>query len=63
MGKRLVVCVETGEYRPDLKKGNVYEAIPDVGLGPDDIRVIDGSGEDYVYPADWFVPAQGREEG
>lgn len=48
-----VVCL-VDDRDTDLVVGNAYEAI---GV-PDDhgtLRVIDDSGEDYLYPAKWFV--------
>ena len=35
----------------------MYEVLVDREAARDNlIRVIDGSGEDYLYPAAWFVP-------
>ncbi len=55
---RFVVCIDPGEYAEvDLHLGKVYQALPteksarDHGL----IRVIDNSGEDYLFSADQFV--------
>lgn len=43
----------------DLVVGQVYKvAPPDVNDGPDDLRIIDESGEDYLFPAHYFVPLQ-----
>ncbi len=37
----------------------IYRILPDEGAAQDgDIRVIDESGEDYLYPAGWFVPVE-----
>ena len=49
------VCVDNGGY-DDLEVWKVYQVLPDskaaeVGC----IRVIDESGEDYLYPADRFA--------
>ena len=34
----------------------IYRAIPDDDAAADgDIRVVDESGEDYLYPAEWFA--------
>ena len=34
----------------------LYEQIPDARAGEDGyVRVVDESGEDYLYPADYFV--------
>ena len=44
---------------PFLVVGAVYKiAPPDVNDQPGDLRVIDGEGEDYLYPADYFEPFQ-----
>lgn len=52
-----VVCIEHGEYEADLVVGKVYRtAKPEKNDRPVDLRVIDESGEDYLYPVKWFVP-------
>ena len=52
-----VICVENGEYEADLLIGKVYRtAKPEKNDRPAEMRVIDESGEDYLYPAKWFVP-------
>lgn len=51
-----VVCLKRGSYKIDLEIGKVYRAIRPRKNDPSDmLRVIDGSGEDYLYPAGWFV--------
>ena len=50
-----VVCV-TEEGSEDLTAGMVYQVLPDEAAGKEDLlRVIDDSGEDYLYPASRFV--------
>ena len=54
--KQFVICVENEGYEVSLERRKIYEALPD----PDaekhgQIRVIDESGEDYLYPKNWFV--------
>jgi len=53
---RFVICVQyTG--CEDLELGKVYRVLPDESAVRDGyIRVIDESGEDYLYPAEYFVP-------
>lgn len=51
----LVICVNNEGYELDLKPGQVYEVVPDENLETDDLRVIDETGEDYIYPASYFV--------
>jgi len=53
---RFAICVENSEYPVALELRKTYRIIPDkdaeeVGY----IRVIDESGEDYLYPAEFFV--------
>jgi hypothetical protein len=52
-------------YDPFLVVGQVYKvAPPDKNDQPDDLRIIDGEGEDYLYPAEYFEPflANGNEK-
>lgn len=54
--KRLVICVENTGYEVSLERRKIYVAVPDVkcerlGL----LRIVDESGEDYLYPAESFV--------
>ena len=54
----LVVCVGNDGYEIDLERFGIYEVVPDDSLEPDDIRVVDETGEDYIYPARLFMSAQ-----
>jgi hypothetical protein len=41
----------------DLEKGKVYAVLPDACAKRDGyLRVVDESGEDYLYPESYFVP-------
>ena len=52
-----VICVRNDDYPASLEKRKLYEAISDpVGEQHGQTRVIDESGEDYLYPRDYFVP-------
>lgn len=51
----VVVCVRNEGYELDLKWLGVYEVVSDENLEPDDLRVIDETGEDYIYPASYFA--------
>ncbi len=54
--KKFVLCIENSDC-DDLEKGKVYPLLPDAKAKRDGyIRVIDESGEDYLYPASYFVP-------
>jgi hypothetical protein len=49
------ICLENEEY-DDLEGSRVYQFLPDAkASGVGCLRVIDESGEDYLYPADRFV--------
>ena len=40
----------------DLIFGKVYRVLTPLKLDPErDLRIVDESGEDYLYPADWFA--------
>ena len=53
-----VVCIKTEGYPFSLVVNTVYETVPDhVAENHKMIRVIDETGEDYLYPAAYFVPA------
>lgn len=53
---RFGICVDNAEYPASLELHKVYRVLPDKQAAKDgDLRVIDESGEDYLYPADCFV--------
>ena len=53
---RYVVCIDNCDYRASLEKHKIYRVLPDEEAAADgDIRVIDESGEDYLYPQERFV--------
>ncbi len=57
--KHYVICVKSKGYRASLDVRKVYQAIPDAGAAKHGlIRVIDESGEDYLYPVEFFVPIE-----
>lgn len=50
------VCVDNRGYPASLELHKIYRVIPDDAAADDgDIRVVDESGEDYLYAADRFV--------
>ena len=52
---RFVVCVRNEDCE-DLELRKIYQVLPDEAAAEDDyIRVVDESGEDYLYPADYFL--------
>ncbi len=53
---KFVVCVETGDYT-DLQLRKLYRVKSDRSSAAEGyVRVVDDSEEDYLYPADWFMP-------
>lgn len=54
-----VLCVDSGGYPESLEVRKVYAVLPDERAATNDyVRVIDETGEDYLYPAKSFVPIQ-----
>jgi len=53
--KRFALCIENQDS-DDLEVGKVYRVLPDkVAAAAKHLRVVDDSGEDYLYPASFFV--------
>jgi hypothetical protein len=62
MGKKRVeiyaLCVENKDSE-DLEKRKIYRVIPDKEAAKEGyLRVVDESGEDYLYPESYFVIVQ-----
>jgi hypothetical protein len=54
--KRFVVCVHNDGYEASLERNKIYVVLPDAAaLKHGQLRVIDESGEDYLFAADRFV--------
>ena len=52
---RFVVCVENSECPASLELHKIYRVVPDQEAAREgDLRIVDESGEDYLYPAEWF---------
>ena len=63
--KKFVVCIRNDECE-DLEPRKVYQVLPDRKASQDGyLRVIDESGEDYLYPESYFIaiplPAAAQE--
>lgn len=55
--KQFAICIHNGEYAGTLELRKVYEVLHDPDAADRNyFRVIDESGEDYLYPRSWFVP-------
>jgi hypothetical protein len=50
------VCINNENYLASLEKRKIYQVIADQGAAEQNlIRVIDESGEDYLYPNNYFA--------
>lgn len=55
----LAICVANPGNEMSLQLGKAYKVIKGFTNDPAGrIRVVDEEGEDYLYPADWFVPIE-----
>jgi hypothetical protein len=53
---KFAVCINNSDYPESLELHKIYRVLPDEDAAIDgDIRVVDESGEDYLYPAEYFV--------
>ena len=54
--KPFALCVDNADYRASLIAGKVYRILPDHRAAKDDlVRIVDESGEDYLYHKSHFV--------
>jgi hypothetical protein len=55
---KFVICVRNGDS-DDLELRKVYQVIPDRSAEREGLmRIVDESGEDYLYPTDYFAPVK-----
>ena len=53
---KFAVCINNADYPAALELHKIYRVLPDEDAATDrDIRVVDESSEDYLYPAEYFV--------
>ena len=53
---QFVICINNEDYEVSLERGKVYQVVDDPSaLKRDMLRLIDESGEDYLYPSSRFV--------
>ena len=54
--KKFVVCLKNKSYEVSLKPRKIYQILPDTDAARHrQLRVIDESGDDYLYPASYFA--------
>ena len=57
--KHFAVCVNNSGYEGALELRKLYEIIDDSSAEKhNQVRVIDESGEDYLYPKSWFTSVE-----
>ena len=53
---KIAICVENKDYLASLEKRKIYQILPDEKAEKHQmIRVVDESGEDYLYPEKYFI--------
>lgn len=53
---QFAVCVDSSDYPASLELHKIYRVVPDEAAAKDgDLRIIDESGEDYLYSAARFM--------
>ncbi len=58
MKRQFILCIDDGGYPESLEKRKFYEVLPDAEAAKENlVRVIDESGEDYLYSKKMFVEA------
>lgn len=57
MRKHFMICVDNRGYESSLEPRKLYEVFADkAALQHHQVRVVDESGEDYLYPEKFFAP-------
>ena len=57
------MCAKNDDYPASLEKRKIYETLLDLSAEKhNQIRVIDESGEGYLYPRECFIPASPPKE-
>jgi hypothetical protein len=53
---RFAICLRNEGYAASLERRKLYRVLPDAAAAAaGHLRVIDESGDDYLYPADFFA--------
>ena len=53
------VCIRNDGYPASLEVRKLYQLIPDhIAAAQHYVRIVDESGEDYLYPEDYFMPVE-----
>ena len=59
MKQKFLLCIGNEGYKASLEVRKLYETTPDKEAERhNQVRIIDESGEDYVYPSRFFAPVR-----
>ena len=59
MKQKFLLCIDNEGYGASLEIRKLYETIPDKEAERhNQVRIIDESGEDYLYPSRLFAPVR-----
>ena len=57
--RQFVLCLRNAGYEVSLERHKIYRVLSDREAAKhDQLRVVDESGEDYLYPASYFAPIE-----
>jgi len=63
MKHKFLLCIDNKGYAASLEVRKLYENLPDKEAERhNQVRIIDESGEDYLYPVDFFAPVKLSEQ-
>jgi hypothetical protein len=52
----IAICIDNSDYEMSLERRKVYPVLPDADAERDNyVRIVDETGEDYLFPASRFV--------
>jgi hypothetical protein len=52
----IAICIDNSDYEMSLERRKVYPVLPDADAERDNyVRIVDETGEDYLFPANRFV--------
>ena len=57
--KQFAVCLRNDGYEVSLERRKIHQVLPDPEAAKHrQVRVIDESGDDYLYPQNFFAPIE-----